>query len=756
MPSTAQTDPVREETSAVQRYFEVSLFLLVSTGVISLVSTRKLDLLTTIAAPLAIVYKAVRLGRGQGPEISARVATWFVLGYFLFFPLDLWVFSRDRAADAPNPILYAALLAAIHLLLFATVIRLYSARTNRDHGFLAVLAVAAMLASAILTVETGFLVALVAFLALAVSTFVALEIRRAGVDAVSPPLAPDTPLARRLNRALGTISLLVAFSALAIGIVIFFLIPRFTTGYMSAFDVQPNLVTGFGDDMALGAIGKIQQDPSVVMRIKVDGDSTRAAGVHWRGIVLTNFDGKRWFTADRGQTVVMPTADGDFLLNAPAYPAGDSADLHYTVLMEPMATEAIFVAPRVRSLRGNFQEQVSRLGSNARRSFLLIDRTGSIFNSAHSGVKIRYEGFSSLPEISAGELRRASVDYPPEILAPYLQLPRRIDPRIRQLAADVTARAANPYDKAVNLELFLKSHYAYTLDLRSDPGRDPLAYFLFDRRAGHCEYFATAMAIMLRSIGVPARYATGFLPGEFNDVGGDYIIRSSDAHAWVEAYFPGYGWITFDPTPGGDVTHPTGMLAHLAMYWDWFQLAWSEWIVNYDFDHQIRLGDNTQRAARDWTARTRNYYNRKQEQAMRLLLALDRRIEASHYSLPALLLALTVLLLWLRGGALIRYGIARWHLGARPGSKLTPSLAAFEYQEMLKLLARRGWKKSASQTAREFASAIPSAEVAKPVMEFTELYHSARFGSRPAPAEQMSALLRSIRELLRSPKPAAK
>ena len=110
------------------------------------------------------------------------------------------------AEGAPNPPLYAALLAAIHLVLFATLVRLYSARTNRDYAFLAVLAVASMLVSAILTVETGFLVALAVFLVLSVSTFVALEIRRSAAGAVSPPLEPGSLTARRLNRALGLTS----------------------------------------------------------------------------------------------------------------------------------------------------------------------------------------------------------------------------------------------------------------------------------------------------------------------------------------------------------------------------------------------------------------------------------------------------------------------------------------------------------------------------------------------------------------------
>lgn len=754
MASATQSETVSAQVtpggSAVQRYFEVSLFLLVATGAISIVSTGKLDPFTTAIVPLAIAYKAFRLWRGRGPELSTQMATWLVLAYFLFFPFDLWVLSRARAEGAPNPALYAALLATIHLLLFAVIVRLYSARTNRDHAFLAVLAVAAMISSAILTVETGFIVALAIFLILAVSTFVAMEIRRSGADAVSPALDPGTPISRRLNRALGTVSLLVAFSALALGVVIFFMIPRFTTGYMSAFNLQPNMTTGFSEDMTLGTIGQIQQNTAVVMRITVDNPE-RAQDVHWRGIVLTTFDGKRWFTQAHNDDLVLAGTDGAYYFGGPSG-RNDSVPIRYTVLMEPMATSAIFIAPTIQALRGNFLEDSAGPGT-LRRHFLLMDDTGSVFNSQRIGVKVRYEGVSRLPRIPVSQLRAAPAVYSNKIQDTYLQLPPGLDPRIKQLAEDVTSHASSPYDKASAIELYLKAHYAYTLDLRGDPGDDPLAYFLFTRRAGHCEYFASAMAIMLREIGIPSRYATGFLPGEFNDIGGDYIIRASDAHAWVEVYFPGYGWITFDPTPGSDLKRPSGLTAQLAMYWDWFQLTWSEWIVNYDFAHQIRLTDDTQRATRDFSARVREWYQTKQEQAMRLLLALDAHIEASRFTLPALLIFLVGLLMWLRGRAFIRYAVARWHLGGRRGSSLTPSLAVFEYQEMLKMLEKRGWKKMPWQTPREFAAAIPATEVAAPVLQLTELYQAARFGSVALPSEQVTFLLRSIRELLRAPQP---
>jgi protein-glutamine gamma-glutamyltransferase len=744
--------PIPPLLPAVQRYFEVSLYLLVVTGVVAITSTGKLDLFSTVTPLIALAYKGWRIRRGRGPELSPRLATWLVLAYFLFFPLDLWVLSRGLSEGAPNPPLYAALLSAIHLMIFATLVRLYSACSNRDYAFLAVLAVASMLASAILTVETGFLVALAIFLVLSVSTFVALEIRRSAAGAVSPPMEANSPMAQQLNRALGVTSILVAAGVLAVGAVIFFLIPRFTTGYLSALNLQPSLMTGFSDNVTLGEIGEIKKNTAVVMRIHVDGDPAQAQDVHWRGIVLTNFDGTRWFTPGQDSVVLVPDADGDYWLGAPGLALGKFHPLHYTVLMEPIATDAIFLAPRTQSVSGKFGEEVSRLNAPPHRGYLLLDKTGSLFNSVHNNIKIRYEGTAHLPVIPPAELRKASPDYPDVIRANYLQLPA-LDPRIPALARQITAGANNAYDMAAKIEAYLIAHYAYTLDLSGPRVKDPLVNFLFVRRSGHCEYFASAMVVMLRAEGIPARYITGFLPGEYNDLGGDYIVRESDAHTWVEAFFPGYGWMTFDPTPPGGDEH-SGIFKRMALYWDWFQFAWGEWVINYDFSHQLTLGQNMQKSSRSWTERVRDLYHQKEEAAMQYLLALDRRVEASRASLPILLVFLVALLIFLRGRTMIRYGIARWSLRARRGGNLTASLAAFEYTEMLRLLEQRGWRKSPSQTPLEFASAIPAADLSAPISQLTELYQSARFGNHPAPIEQMSSLLRVIRESLRSRKSA--
>jgi protein-glutamine gamma-glutamyltransferase len=738
--------------SAVQRYFEVSLFLLVSTGLLAVISTGKLDFVSVLVPSIALAYKGFRVWRGRGPEISQRVATWLVLAYFLIFPADLWVFSRNLAAGAPNPTLYAALLAAIHLLLFATLVRLYSASTNRDYAFLAVLAVTSMLASAILTVETSFVIALAIFLILAVSTFVALEIRRSAAGAVSPPVEPGSRLALQLNRALALTSVFVAVSALAIGGVLFFLIPRFTTGYLAALNLQPSPLTGFSDDVSLGEIGRIKKNTSLVMRVRIEGDSGIAENVHWRGIVLTNFDGKRWFTPSGGQTVIAPDESGEYSLWPVTLVPGDYITLRYTILMEPIATDAIFVAASPETLRGRFGSEGERAGYRPRNSFLFVDKTGSIFNPVHNYAKVRYEATSDLPKVASAKLRKAPTIFPDAIRETYLQLPA-LDPRIKRLADQITAKSHNEYDKAATIETYLKTKYSYTLDLTGAQTDDPLPQFLFVRRAGHCEYFAAAMTVMLRAEGIPARYVTGFLPGEYNDLGGDYIVRESDAHTWVEVFFSGYGWMTFDPTPAATDAKRGGFFERVALYWDWFQFAWSEWVVNYDFTHQTLLAQNLQRSSRDLGERARQYYLVKQQQAMRLLIAVDRRIEASPYFLPSILIILVGLLVYLRGRWVIAYAVARLSLRARRGGNLTSSLAALEYREMLRLLEKRGWKKAASQTALEFAAAIPSPELAAPVAQFTELYQSARFGDHPAPVREMSALLRAIREGLRSRKP---
>jgi hypothetical protein len=734
------------DISALKRHFEISLYFLLLTGVLTLSSTGKLDPVSMFLPPALLLFKGYRWWRGKGPEITNRVGNWITVAYFIFFPFDLWILSRSFSADAQNPGLYAALLATVHLMLFAIIVRLFSATTTRDYLFLTLMAFTTMLASAILTVDTGFIVFFFLFLGLAVSTFVGLEMWRSAQGAVVQPIQNGTRAANRLHNALGVTSAAIAFGSIAVGGLIFLLLPRFTGGYMSGLNLQPTLISGFSDDVELGEIGEIKKSSVVVMRIKVDGGPERANGVHWRGIALTSFDGRRWFNDPREPATLTPASEGWIHLgNGEAGRRMVGRPIQYTVLLEPIASTALFFVNQADSVRGEFGNDSNSGAMSQRRTYLLQDASGSVFNPYHNFARMRYEARSILPAPPAKALREAGEDYPASMHEMYLQLPK-LDPRIPALAKQITEHMETPYDKARGIESYLRSHYGYTLDLTGTPPADPLAYFLFEKRAGHCEYFASALTIMLRSIGIPARLVNGFLTGEYNDVGGDFIIRASDAHSWVEVFFPGYGWMTFDPTPPGNDA-PPGMFARFGRYWDWFQLQWSEWVINYDFVHQMTLAQNLRHVSQDWTdwfRKTFAEWRRSATDRLELLQARAMQTAAFFPATFALVAALLILIIVVLQPGVRERLQTLWRLRISSTATMTPHLATIQYNEMLRMLARHGIRKSPGQTPLEFAASMPDGTLAEPVSELTDMYQAARFGDRASDPRQASSLLTLI------------
>jgi transglutaminase-like putative cysteine protease len=161
----------------------------------------------------------------------------------------------------------------------------------------------------------------------------------------------------------------------------------------------------------------------------------------------------------------------------------------------------------------------------------------------------QYSVVSSVSFASERELRNASTDYPGWIAERYLQLPSNLPERIRRLAQDITAGTTNPYDKALRIQDYLRA-FRYNEGIEAPPpGVDPVEHFLFTMREGYCDYFSTAMVVMLRSLGIPARISAGYFTGEFDSNKGYYLVREANTHAWPEVFFPEYGWIEFEPTP---------------------------------------------------------------------------------------------------------------------------------------------------------------------------------------------------------------
>jgi transglutaminase-like putative cysteine protease len=730
-----------------ERFYRAALFFLVLTSAATLVSTGKLDLLTSILAPAAILYKGFRLWRGHPAELAQRTATWLVVAYLGVFPLDVFLFSRVYVANSSNPALYAALLAAVHFLLFVMLVRFYSATSDRDALFLAMLSFAGILASAVLTVDTQFLALFFIFLLFGVATFVGLEVRRGAAGAVSPPVSAHSDQERRLTRALSLAALSVALGGMLLGSMLFFLFPRFTAGYLGRASFQPSLMAGFNDDVELGQIGEIKKNSAVVMRVRT-GKPVAYPLLRWRGIALSTFDGKRWSTNERHPDVLPPNSDGWIFVTKPTIVKERSAVLvEYTVLLQPIASDALFAPLNVISVRGNFSGDGGNYDATSRRTYLLRDATGSLFNPYHNFATIRYEGFSLLPAISPAKLRVAGSDYSAEVRDTYLQLPQ-LDPRISQLARQVTARSATPYDQAVAIENYLRSSFSYSLTLTGKPGDDPLPHFLFVTRAGHCEYFASAMAVMLRTLGVPTREVNGFLPGEYNDLGGDYIVRASDAHSWVEVYFPGTGWITFDPTPPAPAP-ASGLFSRLGYFMDWFELTWNEWVINYDFAHQANLAQNMHRNSRNWTESARAWFRSAQEKSMEKIISWQAGHVRLRYLLPVALVLFLVVLRFDLVSALLQQLRFSWQLRSAESARANPQLASRLYAELLRMLERRGFARQESQTAFEFAAEVNSPALAPAVSEFTQIYTHARFGGSPCDTLRLRALLEQVHAALR-------
>lgn len=716
-------------TRTLVRQLDVVLYLLVLTGFAMLASAGSLDLGSLIGAIVAFAARGYLLVSKNTFIIPEHWTTSLTVGYAAFYLIDYFLISGSFLS------------ATVHLLLFVTVMRMFSIRRDRDRYFLAVIAFLMVLAAAIFTVNSLFLFLFAGFMLAAVATFVLMEMKNAAARAAFLESGfAEAAAQRRMTRSVAAITPALVAGILLAGTVIFFLLPRVSAGYFSAYSPVSQLSTGFSDRVELGAIGEIQRSSTVVMHIQLDGDYRAAANLKWRGMTLSTFDGRSWSNVRR-HFPASRLPDGSFdLSSSPDVPANSSwldtrqmIAVHYRVLLEPTGTNVFFLAPSAERLRGNYR-------------FLEMDRAGDAFDADLERPIGIYEAWSDISRPTAAQLRQARANGAREVSELYLKLPD-IDSRIPQLARRITSSANNNYDRAALIEHYLQTQFGYTLQLPPANVDDPLANFLFVRKRGHCEYFASAMAVMLRTLGIPTRVITGFRTGEFNDLSGKYVVRSSDAHAWVEAYFPDYGWISFDPTPSVASANPGGW-DRAGLYLDAFQSFWREWVVNYDMSHQHTLGrDVFQRSQRtgfhlqNWL---RKHYVGWLKRARRIWAAGSRSPQrwALYSFFGLLLLALAV----------SARGIWRWLVRARLASqpaKAPVQAASIWYVRMTRLLSRRGLRKTTGQTPQEFVRSIPDEPTREQVARFTAQYESARFGASPEAAEQLPEIYEEISSLRR-------
>ncbi|MGH9802701.1 MAG: DUF4129 domain-containing transglutaminase family protein, partial [Blastocatellia bacterium] len=414
--------------------------------------------------------------------------------------------------------------------------------------------------------------------------------------------------------------------------------------------------------------------------------------------------------------------------------------------MEPLELRTVFVAPRPVIITGVTD--------------LLRDVGDGLWTESFRLNKLNYTVYSdtSIPtdEVLAADNSR---EYPRNISLRYLQLPENHDRHVDQLAAKITENAKSEFEAARRIEQHLRTQYDYTLDLQRVEDGDPVADFLFNSRAGHCEYFASAMVLMLRARRIPARLVNGFQTGEYNSTADVFTVRQSDAHSWVEVYFPQNKWVAFDPTPAAGLSaYDGGLMALLRQYSEAMEMLWMEEIVAFDTSKQIsmlmtaqnRMSSYQQSLSWQWREWTRglgdkfeSWRDRRVEGtdvADGKLKSFDWRNAASH--------PLTLSLIVIAVAGLVLLQRKRFSFQRRAANTNASEFAIRFYHRMLRTLERAGHRRQPHQTPLEFAS-----QIGMPVVsEITRLYQRQRFSHEALTNDETTRIETLLRDLKKSTK----
>ena len=622
-----------------------------------------------------------------------------------------------------------------HLISFLSAVKLLQRKADRDWFFLYLISFFEVLLAAGLSSSPVFVATLALYLLCALTTIVAFEIQKARHKVIATQtrllVPPDSPGFRSFplrlwrkryleTRRLPFVSGALLFLIVLLALPFFLIAPRTTSSALKRGGSGVSGVIGFSDNVTLGEIGQLKRNDEVVMHVRVE--DTVAAGptapLRWRGVALDEFTGRGWIkSADARHFEDKRDERGFFKLGTTEDVTRLTAQ---TFFLEPIDTPVLFGAPRILAVQG-------------RLPFVRVDSEGAIQTRPHDQEKIFYKVYSDTAAPAVNVLRSDPLDY----LVPaarYLQLPGEVDPRIAALAKSVTSQAGarTGFDEARAIEQYLRDNFQYSLDLKAG-GPDPLADFLFRVRAGHCEYFSTAMTVMLRTRGIAARVVNGFLPGEYNGASGAYTVRQSDAHSWVEVYFPKTNsWVTFDPTPpaGRTARVSTGLAAQLSKYTEALELMWFQYVVGYDKQEQRSLAASLRKDLLDMRRSSADILDR----ARGVMPSLLGPFVFSAVGLSAL--TLICLLAWRVRHFGWKRGLRVW----RAGSESEGSRVDF-FERLIAVLERQGIRREASQTPLEFASAVGLSEA----RAITNAYNRVRFGE-----EKLSAAEQKQIELLLS------
>jgi hypothetical protein len=319
--------------------------------------------------------------------------------------------------------------------------------------------------------------------------------------------------------------------------------------------------------------------------------------------------------------------------------------------------------------------------------------------------------------------------------------------QVADLAHRVIQQATTPFGQTLAIQQHLLENYRYSLEADTATLSHPLEEFLFTRKTGYCEHYATAMVVMLRTVGIPARLVTGFLATEWNEFGGYFTVRQRDAHAWVEVYFPRSGWITMDPTPTVSAAVATSRWDSLSRLGESFQLQWDRLFVRYSAKDQLAVVHGVREggdALRERVSRWVSSLSTPISQVLNGLTRMTRTFQPGMLGLITGVMVVGMALLLLN----LRDRIGLWATTHLPTSH--PQLAIVQlYSRMLRTLERHGVSKPSAATPGEFARLVEQEwKAAGPmVVDVTALYHQGRFSRTPLTSGELSRAAKQVGRL---------
>ena len=540
-------------------------------------------------------------------------------------------------------------------------------------------------------------------------------------------LPVDVPRILRSKRVVGrqfiAVTCLLSVPILLFTISLFVIFPRVGLSLLLLNRPKGGRMIGFSGRVDLGQIGTLRSDPTIALRVVIPGLPSPPPPrkvLHLRGTALDYYDGRSWSQSSKS---VHTIAAGGELVPVSAVPEPGS-DPTMRIELEPIDPPVLFLTPDTKGLR------LRRSGGIGSTITVQRGPEGEYRYQAPNDRGVHYELFlaedqPAFPHLRAADRRR------------YLQLPADLPERIGGLAGDWVTRVEGDYERAKAIEKHLRSDFVYDLSSPSGEHPQPLDHFLFESRRGHCEYYSTAMAVMLRIMGIPSRNVTGFVGGTYNKFGEFYAVRQGDAHSWVEAYIDGRGWLTFDPTPPGAAVPQSevdGMLASVRDFFEAVSQRWNRHVLGYDLRQQVSLFERIngpEGGPMDILGRARN-----------------RRVLLAAGGLAIALLSLW----WLRRRR--RRVAAEDTPEARRRSR-NEAIATGLYQALDQALVAMGVARGAATPPLRHAEELIDAghPYAEEILSLTERYLHARFGDAPLDVQErrdFELRVRRLRESARS------